>query len=440
VVTAGFDHRAPGTPRSAWEACRGWQEAPVWNPAEGPATVVVLAAHPDDESLGAGGAIARLSRRGWRVEVVVATDGEGSHPGSPTLAPHDLAALRRREAEAAVGRLGSGIRLHHLGLPDGDLAAHEDDLVARLVELVGDGAHHTLLAPWRHDPHPDHRAAGRAAHQTAYRTDALLLEYPVWAWHQLAPTDLPWPLAVRLELTADEQQRKAAAVAAHATQVHPLSADPRDSPVVTPAMLAHFSGPHETFFVADGVPPPTPFDALHGRSADPWQVDESWYERRKRSVLLASLPHQHYASALEVGCSVGALTADLATRCTEVTALDVSAAAVARARERLAGHAHVRVEQRTVPEELPPGPFDLVLLSEVGYFLSPGQLRATVAALPSLTASSGVVVACHWLHPIVGWPLDGASVHRALRAALGRPAVRHVESDFLLEVWDGTGR
>jgi len=369
--------------------------------------------------------------------VVVATDGEGSHPDSPTLDPGALATRRRKEADDAIARLGTGIGVHHLGLPDGRLETREDELVARLVDLIGeDGAQHTLLAPWREDPHTDHRAAGRAAHQAAHRTDSQLLEYPIWAWHQLRPADLPFDRALRLELTDDERRRKADAIAAHTSQVRPLSDDPRDGAVVTPDMLTHFSGVEEIYLATEAAPPPTPFEDLHARLADPWQVDDSWYERRKRAVLLAALPHASYPTALEVGCSVGALTQDLAGRCGQVTAVDLSAAAVARARHRLVGFDWVTVERRTVPEELPEGPFDLVVLSEVGYFLSPQELTATIAALES-SRRDGAVVACHWLHPVRGWPLDGAAVHRRLREAWGRPVVRHHERDFLLEVWQG---
>ena len=411
----------------------------MWTPPDGPASLLVVAAHPDDESLGAGGAIARLAgvrlagRRWWWPPTARAP--------TPTPPP----SVPRRSRRAGAGRRttrspGSGPAsgVHHLGLPDGRLETREDELVERLVDLIGeDGAQHTLLAPWRQDPHTDHRAAGRAARQAAHRTDSQLLEYPIWAWHQLLPDDLPWERALRLELTDDERRRKADAIAAHTSQVRPLSDDPRDGAVVTPDMLTHFGGAEEVYLATEAGPPPTPFEDLHTRLADPWQVDDSWYERRKRAVLLAALPDASYPTALEIGCSVGALTQDLAGRCGQVTAVDLSAAAVARARHRLVGFDWVTVERRTVPDELPDGPFDLVVLSEVGYFLSPRELTATIAALEP-TRRSGAVVACHWLHPVRGWPLDGAAVHRRLREAWGRPVVRHLERDFLLEVWQGT--
>ena len=438
MVTTGFDHAVAGTPRATWTGSEAWRRVPVWTPPDGPASLLVVAAHPDDESLGAGGAIARLASSGWQVDVVVATDGEGSHPDSPTFGPEELATRRRREADDAIARLGPDIRVHHLGLPDGRLATCEDELVERLVDLIGEeGAQYTLLAPWRQDPHADHRAAGRAARQAAHRTDSQLLEYPIWAWHQLLPKDVPWERALRLELDDDERHRKADAIAAHTSQVQPLSDDPRDGAVVTPDMLTHFDGTEEVYLATESGPPPTPFEDLHTRLADPWQVDDSWYERRKRAVLLGALPDAGYPTALEIGCSVGALTQDLAGRCEQITAVDLSPAAVARARHRLVGFDWVTVERRTVPDELPVGPFDLVVLSEVGYFLSPRELATTIAALEP-TRRSGTVVACHWLHPVRGWPLDGPGVHRRLREAWGRPVVRHLERDFVLEVWQGT--
>ena len=97
-------------------------------------------------------------------------------------------------------------------------------------------------------------------------------------------------------------------------------------------MLTHFSGAEEIYLATETGPPPTPFETCTARTADPWQVDDSWYERRKRAVLLAALPDAGYPTALEIGCSVGALAQDLAGRCQHVTAVDTSAAAVARAR------------------------------------------------------------------------------------------------------------
>ena len=202
-------------------------------------------------------------------------------------------------------------------------------------------------------------------------------------------------------------------------------------------MLTHFSGAEEVYLATEAAPPPTPFEDLHTRLADPWQVDDSWYERRKRAVLLGALPDASYPTALEIGCSVGALTQDLAGRCGQVTAVDLSPAAVARARHRLVGFDWVTVERRTVPDELPEGPFDLVVLSEVGYFLSPRRAHRDhrgPRADPAQRRGRRLPLAA---------PGARLAARRRRRAppppgGLGRPVVRHLERDFLLEVWQGT--
>ena len=175
-------------------------------------------------------------------------------------------------------------------------------------------------------------------------------------------------------------------------------------------------------------PPTTPddtaLDDLHAESADPWGVDSRWYEQRKRAILLSMLPRERFRHGLEVGSSTGALAEGLASRCLELLVVDASAHAVAAARSRLQHLQHVRVEELSVPTawpEVPAGGFDLVVLSEVGYFLSPGGLDALLARLGADLAEDGVLVLCHWRHSIVGWPLDGADVHRVVISSGVRP-------------------
>ena len=110
--------------------------------------------------------------------------------------------------------------------------------------------------------------------------------------------------------------------------------------------------------------------------------------------------------------------------------------AVHEARKRLAGVAGVTVRELDLPSQYPDGPFDLVVVSEVGYFLSPAELDRLVARIAESLDPDGVVLLCHWRHPVAGWVLDGPEVHRRLREAWGRPVV-HLERDFVLEVWQG---
>ena len=201
----------------------------------------MVAAHPDDESLGAGGLIATAARLGIAVDIVCATDGEGSHPDSPTHTPEELARIRAEEARQAAEVLGVDASVQRLELPDGAVGSAQDPLTARLVEVVGDGRGTVIVAPWRRDGHPDHEAAGRAAAAAARRTGADLWEYPVWFWHWGTPDDAPWPLAAPVRARrAGRAASSGDAIRAHASQVAPLSDLEGDETLLPPEMLAHF--------------------------------------------------------------------------------------------------------------------------------------------------------------------------------------------------------
>ena len=181
--------------------------------------------------------------------------------------------------------------------------------------------------------------------------------------------------------------------------------------------------------------PPTddPFEQLHADSDDPWDVDSS-YERRKRALTLASLPTEHYGRALEVGCSVGALAVDLAARCDHLLAVDASQNAVDLAVRRTAHLDHVDVRRARIPAEWPDSRFDLVSISEVGYFLSPQELAEVIVLAHDALTDDGHLLLCHWRHEIVGWPLDGPDVHDAFLATGATVLVEHHEPDFSLHV------
>lgn len=468
-----FDHRDPGTTEDAWRAAGLLDRLPPLDLPDDVPHLVVLAAHPDDESLGAGGLLGRLARRGTPVTVVVATDGEASHPGSPTHSPARLAGLRRRELVDAVDAAAPGAAVVFLGLPDGGLREHRATLHRRLSAILGtvtedepghaEGSRVLLCAPWRGDGHRDHRIAGEVAATVADERGARLLEYPIWWWHWGSPEDRTGTEDMRaLALTHQERAAKRLALAAHRSQVEPLSPDPRDAATVGPEMLRHADRDVEVFVEAPcpspAPPAPSPttgsgsatgpgpgaaspqslpagfFDAFYRGRPDPWGFETRWYEERKRAVTLASLPRARFRAGLEIGCSTGVLTADLATRCERLVGVDVAAAALAAARERLG--AEVELLRLQTPAEWPEGLFDLVVLSEVGYYYGASDLESAISrAVGSLTAD-GVLVACHWRHPVPEYPLRGDDVHAALagRAELVR-LVHHLEEDFLLEVF-----
>ncbi len=385
---------------------------------EGVRRLVVVSAHPDDESLGAGGLIASATAAGLDVHLLCASDGNGSHPRSPTHTPEELAARRADEYAAAADRLGVAAgSVSRLELPDGALADHVATVTAALVDLVGDGRDTVLASTWTEDGHPDHEAVGRAAATAARRTEAEHVEFPVWFWHWATPADprvatlRPFPLAVEARVAKRE------AIAAHVSQVSPLSTAPGDETLLDADFLAHFARDHEWFVVTPGIDSPDDeLEELHSDTADPWGVDSRWYERRKRDLLLAALPRPHFEHALEVGCSTGALTEALAGRADTVLGLDRSPTALDAARRRLGDRAHVTLENVDVSRDWPDGTFDLVVVSEVGYFLSPAALDRVVERVAGSLTSDGVVVLCHWRHRVHGWVMDAEEVHRRFAA------------------------
>jgi LmbE family N-acetylglucosaminyl deacetylase len=415
-----FSSTDPGTSEGDWQEWGGLRALPrldvdAWT-TEGDAHLVLVAAHPDDETLGAAGLLAIAAEAGAAVDVVVATTGDGSHPGSRTHSPESLARWRAEEVTRAVHQLAPGARVHRLGLPDGHLREHRAELQRVLLGLMTGSC--WLVAPWRGDAHTDHDTAGAVAAEVAAAHGAQLLEYPIWAWHWATPGDdrLPWDAALALPLPAATRARKRRAMAIHRSQVEPLSPAPGDEAMLGEHVLAHFRRDVEVFFRTVEPPPPQRTDdAERDRESlpaaffeefyaeggeDPWGFTDRWYEHRKRALTLAALPRERFARGFEPGCSIGVLTAELGERCDDLLALDVVPATVRRARERTAHLPGVRVERGSVPADWPEGVFDLVVLSEVGYYCGADDLRTLVDRAAGALAEDGVLLACHWRHPV----------------------------------------
>lgn len=180
------------------------------------------------------------------------------------------------------------------------------------------------------------------------------------------------------------------------------------------------------------------FERMYDAAPDPWGFTDRWYEQRKRAVTLAALPQRRYRTAYEPGCSIGVLTAELADRCDALLASDVSATALASAATRLADRPNVRLEQRALPQGWPAEQFDLVVLSELLYYLDDVDLQDVVRRAVAAVAAGGTLLAVHWLHPVQDYPQTGRQVQSALAAtasaALTR-TVQHTEADFDLAVY-----
>ncbi|WP_244444020.1 PIG-L family deacetylase [Clavibacter michiganensis] len=440
-----FDAREPGTDAGAWDADPRWDSLAAPD-LSGMAALLVVSAHADDESIGAAGLMATAAARGVPVTLVIVTDGAASHPGSPTRTPDELVAVRRDEARAALDAVAPDARLVLLGHPDGGIRERRDAVRDDLSALLDEAAPGTwVAAPWRGDGHRDHRVTGEVVAELVGALPAergiRLAEYPVWMWHWATPDDarVPWAAMRALPLDARTRDAKRAAIRAHASQVDPLSAAPEDAAVLQPGFLRHADRDREVLIVGnDASATPTAaerFDAAYARAEDPWRVTTRWYERRKRLATLAALPDERYGRALEIGCSIGVTTAGLAERVDELLAVDVAPTAVERARVRLADTPHVRVEVRDVGADWPEGAFDLVVMSEVGYYLDDAAFDRVLAALPGALGADGSLVACHWRHPEGDFRRTGDEVHARLAAVPGlHVLMRHEEDDFLLEV------
>jgi LmbE family N-acetylglucosaminyl deacetylase len=228
---------APGTDERTWAAWPWLSTLPGAGLARlaSVRSAVIVAAHPDDKVLGAGGLIAMLAASRSRLRLVAVTDGERSHRGHSS--PASLARRRTAETAAALRALGArAAEVVRLQLPDGRLAACEDQLAAALTPLVA--GFDMCLAPWDRDMHPDHESAGRAAYRAARGP---LYYYPVWMWHWASPADprVPWDQALRIPLPPRAAARKRAAITCFASQTedrgHGLG------PVLSPGMIAHFT-------------------------------------------------------------------------------------------------------------------------------------------------------------------------------------------------------
>ena len=240
--------RGVGTDEPTWNAATSLAALPVADVADWTQRyrrIWVLAPHPDDEIMALGGALSRLSALGADLHIVAVTDGEASHVASDVWPAARLAATRPQEMQRGLDRLDVRAEVTRLGLPDGRVGAHRQDLLKALVERVGD--EDLLLATCRFDGHPDHEACGDVAVLAAELTGAQVHEYPVWLWHWSRPDDhvVPWNRARRLPIDAQILARKRTAMNEFTSQIE--RDGPRDAQL-PPYVLSRFLRPYEVVF------------------------------------------------------------------------------------------------------------------------------------------------------------------------------------------------
>lgn len=182
------------------------------------------------------------------------------------------------------------------------------------------------------------------------------------------------------------------------------------------------------------------FEALYAAGDDPWDVRGSWYEQRKRALLLACLRQPRYRSVFEPGCGNGEMSAALAARADALLACDASPSAIAAARRRLDGGVAgcaLRLEQRSLPSGWPRDErFDLIVISELAYYFDAAALSAMFAMARDGLAADGELLLCHYLPDFDDRVTPTADVHALLAATSGLVrSLRHVDGEFLIEAW-----
>lgn len=178
------------------------------------------------------------------------------------------------------------------------------------------------------------------------------------------------------------------------------------------------------------------FDSMYSGTDDPWHFRTRWYEQRKRALTLACLPATRFASAYEPGCANGELSLALAPRCDRLLISDGSPRAVQVARQRTCELSHIEVRQAWLPDEWPAEDFDLIVISELAYYLDEPSLDLLAERLRASLLPRGTLLACHWRQPIESCALSGDDIHRRLAKRLALPRLcSYSDRDLRLDVW-----
>jgi SAM-dependent methyltransferase len=177
------------------------------------------------------------------------------------------------------------------------------------------------------------------------------------------------------------------------------------------------------------------FDGMYSETLDPWGFESEWYERRKFVMTCAALPKQRYRRCLEPGCATGSLTELLSQRCDEVVAYDFVPTVVRAAVDRFTGRDHVRVHHGEFPTFDPGGTGDLVVWSEVAYYLTDDGMDMALRQVDRWLEVDGHLVAVHYTG-VTDYPRQGSEIGQILdRVGQLRRVATHLDERFELGVW-----
>ncbi|MFW0797593.1 SAM-dependent methyltransferase [Gordonia sp. CPCC 205515] len=183
------------------------------------------------------------------------------------------------------------------------------------------------------------------------------------------------------------------------------------------------------------------FHEMYATEDDPWGFGDRWYEQRKYQLTLAALSAPTYGRAFEAGCSIGVLSEQLAPRCDHLLCVDVADRATTLAAQRLARFGdRVEVQTRDFVDGWPPGEFDLIVLSEVLYYLEPATLDRLVDRLTTALTDVGELIVVHWRWPVAEYPQTGDAVHDRLTASALHQSASYRDADLRLDVFHRSDR
>lgn len=226
--------------------------------------ILVVAPHPDDETLGCGGAIALLKSLNCDVRVLVMSDGTLSHPRSKKYPAAKLKALRESETIAALSILGiENDSVDFLGLQDGSISTYYSQKTTNVIvaccEKLIEIAPQTIFLPWRYDPHPDHRGTWSLINTALSRLSRItlkprIIEYPIWDWDPEQRKNIPQSQKIdcfRLDIS-QVVELKQQAIRAYRSQTTNLIDDDPEGFRLSPQMLANFARPWEVYLQVKG--------------------------------------------------------------------------------------------------------------------------------------------------------------------------------------------
>ena len=240
-----------GTSTDAWQNWRGLQDLPRLDIAgKFPANrrVCIFAPHPDDEILGCAGMLQQLALNGNTILLVQVTNGTQSHPDSQIYPPHKLNTIRPQESVKALEVLGVAdqVSIIFLELTDGEVFAQQEDFNTKLATIIH--SDDILVTPFVHDGHPDHEATGQVVAAFAKRHTLPCYQVLIWAWHWAVPADsrIPWHCATRVDLSAEQLQRKSQAIGCFISQIT-VDKSTGNPPILSAQTIARISQPWEVY-------------------------------------------------------------------------------------------------------------------------------------------------------------------------------------------------